>query len=112
MKIIEVSEETYEKIKDDLNDSEQVDISNYDGFVGKTVFFRTVTNYWVGKIVKRIGSIYQLEKASWIPDTGRFGECIKTGEFKEIEYVGNWNINFDSVVDFGMWKYSLPTNSK
>ena len=93
MKTIEVSEETYEQIKDQLLDSEDIDISELDDLIGKKFFFRTVTYHMTGKVIKRIGNFVQLEKAAWIADSGRFMTAIKTGELNEVEPVGSAFLN-------------------
>ena len=112
MKTIEVSDETYEKIKGELTDSERVDVSELDGLIGKSFFFRTVTYHIVGKVVKRIGNILELENASWIADSGRFTQAIKEGKFNEVEPTGQCFINLDTVTDFYPAKYKLPTEQK
>lgn len=108
-KVIEVSNETYEKIKDQLQDEETTDISSYDGLIGHNFFFRTVTYHLIGKVTKRIGLFLQLEEASWIADSGRFMNAIKEGSLNEVEPVGQAFLNLESVTDFFPWKHKLPT---
>lgn len=112
MKTINVSDETYELIKDQLSAEEKMDISDISDFVGKKLFLRTVTYHMLGKVEKVIGRILQLSDASWIADSGRFMNAIKTGELKEIEPVGTWFVNLDSTTDFGFWNHDLPTEQK
>ena len=109
---LEISEKTYQKIKGQLTDDEKIDISSLDDLVGKKMFFRTVTYHILGKVVKIIGNIIQLECASWIPDSGRFMQFIKNGEIDEVEPVGDWFILIHSCTDFGEWKHELPTEQK
>jgi hypothetical protein len=109
---IEISDETFEKLKDQLLDSEQIDISTYDDFVGKAWFFRTVTYHLVGKAVKRVGMFLQLEQASWVADGGRFMQAIKNGTLSEVEPVGTVFVNLNSLVDLFPWKHKLPTDQK
>lgn len=108
---IEVSEETYEKIKSHLTD-EDTDISELDDLVGKKWFFRTLTYHIVGKVEKRIGKILVLSGASWVADSGRFMNAIKYGTLSEVEPLGAWNVNLDATTDFGPWKHKLPTEQK
>lgn len=110
MKTIQVSEETYELIKDQLKDG--IDISGLDDLVGNKFFFRTVTYHLVGKVTKRIGNILQLETASWIASSGRFMQAIKNGTLDEVEPVGTAFINLDTVTDFFPWTHKLPTEQK
>jgi len=112
MPTIEVSDETYQKIKHQLQEEEKVDIQELDDLLGKCFFFRTVTYHLVGKVVKRIGMFLQLENASWIADSGRFMNAIKNGELKEVEPVGSAFINLNTVTDFFPWRHSLPKEQK
>ena len=112
MPTIEVSDETYEKIKDQLPQEEQPDVSDLDDLIGKKWFFRTVTYHMTGRVVGRIGTILQLKDAAWIASSGRFSDAIKTGELDEVEPVGDWFVNLATVTDFGPWKHKLPTVQK
>jgi len=109
---IEVSDETYEKIKDQLSQEEIIDVESYQDLVGKQFFFRTVTYHMVGKVTKIIGDFLRLEQASWIADSGRFSQAVKTGSFSEIEPVGTCFVNLKSVTDFFPANYKLPTEQK
>ena len=109
---IEVSEETYQLIKEQLQESEKVDIGSLNDLVGKSWFFRTVTYHMVGKVEKLIGRIVQLSNASWIADSGRFMNTIKNGELSEVEPVGECFVNLDTVTDFFPWNHQLPTEQK
>ena len=111
-KTLTVSDETYDLIKDQLQDEEKIDISSLQDLVGKKFFFRTVTYHIVGKVETIIGNIARLSTASWVADSGRFMEAIKDGELSEVEPVGNWFINLNSLTDFGEWKHKLPTKQK
>jgi len=109
---IEVSEETYDKIKEQLKEEEKTDMNSLDDMVGKKFFFRTVTYYLVGRVIKIIGSIAQLEDASWVADSGRFTQAIKEGTLNEIEPVGECYLNIQTIVDFFPWKHDLPMDQK
>ena len=112
MPTIEVSDETYAKIKDQLTDDESVDVSSFDDLVGKKWFFRTVTYHMLGKVKRVIGGVVELECASWVADSGRFTQFVKDGTVNEVEPVGQWFVNLDTVTDFGPWKHALPTKQK
>ena len=112
MKQIEVSEETYEKIKDQLAGEDTIDISSYDDFVGEKFFIRTVTYHLVGEVTKRIGQYLQLKEASFIGDSGRFSDAIKKGTLSEVEPVGIAFVNLNAITDFFPWKHKLPTSQK
>ena len=112
MKVIEVSDETYSKIKDQLLDEEKTDIAKLEDLIGKKIFFRTVTYHILGKVEKIIGNTIELSTASWIADSGRFMNAIQDGTLDEVEPLGKWFINFNTVTDFGIWKHKLPTEQK
>ncbi len=111
-KTLEISDETYDKIKEQLNADELVDISSLDDLVGKKFFIRTVTYHLTGKVVKRMGAFIQLEDAAWIADSGRFTSAIKDGVLSEVEPVGTAWVNLSSIVDFFPWKHKLPMEQK
>lgn len=111
-KTLEISDETYEKIKAQLNADELIDISTLDDLVGQKLFIRTVTYHMTGKVVKRMGAFIQLEDAAWIADSGRFSDAIKSGKLSEVEPVGTAWVNLSSVVDFFPWKHKLPAEQK
>jgi hypothetical protein len=111
-KTIEVSEETYNKIKDQLSADEMIDISSLDDLVGKKLFIRTVTYHMTGKVTKRMGAFIQMEDAAWIADSGRFSDALATAKLNEVEPVGTMWVNLSSVVDFFPWKHDLPKTQK
>lgn len=113
-KVIEVSDEKWTKIKDQVESEGGKDITTYEDLVGEKVFFRTVTYHAIGEVKKIVGRFVQLKTASWIADTGRFSDFIKNGlqTGTEVEPVGEQFLNMDTVVDFFIWKHKLPTDQK
>lgn len=109
---IEVSEETYLAIKDQLKEDEKQDINCYEDLIGKKFFFRTVTIYCVGRVEKIIGKFLELSTSSWIADAGRFMQAVKNGTFNEVEPTGTQYLNIEAVVDFFPANYKLPTEQK
>ena len=110
---VEISEETYQKLKDQLlKDNDFKEISCLEDLVGGKFFFRTLTYHMTGKVKKIIGKIVELEDAAWIADSGRFMNAIKNGTLNEVEPVGKAFINIESVTDFFPWVHVLPTNQK
>ena len=88
-------------------------IISLDSLVGNSWFFRTVTYHIVGRVVRKLpGSYVVLEDASWVADSGRFMDAIKNGTLSEVEPVGQWCVNLDTVTDFGPWRHPLPTAQK
>ena len=113
MKTLEISDETYEKIKDQLNKDEVLDINQLQDLIGKKFFFRTVTYHLVGEVVKSISSsILELKNASWVADSGRFMQAIRDGVLSEVEPVGIAYLNINSVTDFFPWRHQLPKDQK
>lgn len=112
MKTLQISEETYEKIKEQLEADEQIDISTLDDLVGQKLYIRTVTYHCTGQVEKRMGSFLQLKDAAWIAESGRFSNAIKEGTLDEVEPVGIMWVNLNSVVDFFPWKHKLPQEQK
>ena len=112
MRTIEISEETYEKIKEQLTEDERVDIACLEDLVGGAYFFRTVTYHLVGRVVATFGTFLKLEDASWVADSGRFMNCIKSGTINEVEPVGTAFVNINTVTDFFPWKHSLLMEQK
>lgn len=109
---IEISEETYEKLKDQLTYEGFKEINSLQDLVGKKFFFRTVTYHLTGKVKKIIGSIIELEDAAWIADSGRFADALKKGTLNEVEPCGQAFINVNSLTDFFPWNHKLPTEQK
>ena len=112
MKTINVSEETYEKIKAQLSEDERVDYNGLEDLVGKKWFFRAVTYHLVGKVDKVCGNIVELSGASWVADSGRFTQAIRDGELDEVEPVGAAFLNIQTVTDFFPWNHALPKEQK
>jgi hypothetical protein len=112
MKTLQVSDETYERIKEQLKSEEKVNFDSYNDFIGKSFFFRTVTYHIIGKVIKIVGTMLQLEQASWVADSGRFMNAIKEGTLNEVEPVGDWFVNIGAIVDFGIWDHELPKKQK
>lgn len=111
-KTLEISDETYEKIKSQLSDEEQKDISQMEDFVGEKLFIRTVTYHLIGKVEKIVGNFFALSEASWVADSGRFMNAIKEGKLDEVEPVGKAFVNINSIVDAFPWKHSLKQEQK
>lgn len=109
---IHISEETYQRLKDQLTNEGFTEINSLADMVGKKFFFRTVTYHLTGKVKKVIGSILELEDAAWIADSGRFSDALKTGKLSEVEPCGAAFINTSSITDFFPWNHKLPTEQK
>ncbi len=112
-KVIEVSDETWAKIKDQVEKEVGFkEINQLDDLIGEKLFIRTVTYHLTGKVKKVIGNILELTDAAWIADSGRFMQCIQDGVVNEVEPVGKAFVNMGSIVDFFPWKHPLPSKQK
>lgn len=81
--------------------------------IGTAYFIRTVTFSHVGLLQSINQHDLVLSKASWVADTGRFHDALKTGVFDEIEpFVNDVIINRKSIVDATMWQHKLPEKQK
>lgn len=109
---IEVSEETYEKLKTQFGiDVKEIELNSLSDLVGEKWFFRTVTVYMLGRVKKQMGRFLVLEEASWIADTKRFHDFLRDGVTINVEVepiVGQCLLNMDSIVDAFFWKHALP----
>jgi hypothetical protein len=81
--------------------------------VGNNVFVRTVTHYTVGKIIKIDKDEIVLSNASWVADTGRWHNALKTGELTEVEpFIDAVSISRGAIVDVTNWRHELPVHVK
>ena len=79
--------------------------------VGSDVLLKTVTDYYVGKIVKIDKEEITLSDASWIANTGRWHVALATGfdQNAEIEpCVGLVVINRKALTAGMLWPHALP----
>jgi hypothetical protein len=80
---------------------------------GQKVFIRTVTNYYLGVVHRVTPTTVVLSSASWVADTGRFSDMLKTGVINEVEpYVDKVHVSRGAIVDHTPWQHSLPTEQK
>jgi hypothetical protein len=80
---------------------------------GKNYFIRTVTMHNVGKLVTIDDKEIHLTQASWIADSGRFHDALKSGQFDEIEpFVEDIIINRSAIIDATIFNHDLPKVQK
>jgi len=81
--------------------------------VGKAYFIRTVTMHLVGKLIGINNKELLLKDASWVADSGRFHDALKTGELNEVEpFVDDVIVNREAIVDATFWRHLLPNVQK
>ncbi len=78
--------------------------------VGESVFIRTVTHHYTGKLVKVYPNELVLTDAAWIADDGRFSEALSTGKLNEVEPYpdGEVIVPRGCIVDCTRWPHALP----
>ena len=79
--------------------------------VGRAVFVRTVTHYYVGEVVNTTDRWLTLTHCSWVADTGRWHVALRDGTLLEVEPYppeDRVDISMDAVVDIAPWHHPLP----
>jgi len=81
--------------------------------IGRSYLVRTVTQYIVGRIVSANSQFIVMSNASWVPDTGRFSEALRTGVLSEVEpFVNNAIVGVGAIVDATEWTHRFPTEGR
>ena len=85
--------------------------------IGKNYFIRTVTMFFVGELKAVFDDTFVLSKASWVADTGRFHNMLKSGldllDTAEIEpFINDVIISRGALIDATVYNFSLPTTQK
>lgn len=85
----------------------QID-DNSHWIIGKAYFIRTVTMHVIGKLEKITDKELVLSSASWIADSGRFHDALKTGDLCEVEpFINDIIVNRNSIIDATEWTHSI-----
>ncbi len=83
---------------------------------GNRVFVRTVGYHYIGEIVACDYRAIWLNKASWVADSGRWNNALKTGELSEVEPYpeSTWPIEVPRgvILDACLWPHDCPTEVK
>lgn len=81
--------------------------------VGDSLVIRTVTYHYLGKLEKVVGQWLCLSEASWLADSGRWAEALRTGCVEEVEpYPGPCWVPMGCITDVSPWPHSLPKEAK
>jgi len=81
--------------------------------LGQAYLFRLVTHYWIGRVVSVGAREIVIEKASWVANTGRFADCLKSGNVDECERVPGYVIvGRGALVDACAWEHDLSEGQK
>jgi len=99
----------------DNNNVCDVKIANKPYEINKKYLIRSVTNYFVGRLVEIYEKELVLKEASWVASTGDFNKACMTGELNEIEpYNPNHRVivGRGSIIDASPWDFDLPKERK
>jgi len=82
--------------------------------LGRKYLIRTVTMIQIGRLVEVFDNELVLEDASWIGDTGRFNECLKSRDvLEEVEPAdGRVIVGRNAIIDVYEWNQDLPREVK
>lgn len=81
--------------------------------VGENYLIRTVTMIVLGKLEAVHDSELVMSSASWVADTGRFYDALKSGKLNEVEpFVSDVIVGRGSIVDGTIWTHILPRDQK
>lgn len=81
--------------------------------MGASVFIRTISMYYTGKVLELTAEFIVLEDAAWIADTGRFSSALTDGVLGEVEpYPDPVSVNRAHVLDVTRWGHALPRDVK
>ena len=81
--------------------------------VGTKYLVRCVTMFYTGRLKRITPGELVFEDASWIADTGRFHDALKTGDLREVEpFIEEVIIPRTAIIDASKWNHDLPRNQK
>lgn len=81
--------------------------------IGESVFIRTVTYHYTGRVAAVYPGEIVLTDAAWVADSGRWSVALTTGSLTEVEpYPGEVIISRGSIVDVSRWLHPLPRTVK
>jgi hypothetical protein len=81
--------------------------------IGTCYLIRTVTMIDLGRLVAITDTDFVLEDASWVADTGRFADALKTGKLEEVEpFPDRAIVSRGAIVDGAQWIHALPRTAK
>lgn len=77
--------------------------------IGTPYLIRTVTYFLLGRLTAVYEHELVLEEASWVADTGRFHDCLRTGKLNEVEpFVSPVFVGRAAICDATAWTHALP----
>lgn len=80
---------------------------------GESIFLRSVTYHYVGRVSRVTRSWVYLDDASWVADSGRFGAALANGTIAEAERMpGTVRVARGAIVDVSEWRHPLPVETR
>lgn len=82
--------------------------------VGKAYLIRA-TYHHIGRITTITDTDIVLTCGGWLADSGRFAECLATGQLNEFEVAPagmEWIVSRADIIDAWPWNHTLPTETK
>lgn len=77
--------------------------------VGKAYLVRSVTLYYIGILKAVYPHELAFSSASWVADTGRYHDALKTGKLNEVEPIlGDLIVGRGSIIDMVEWAHKPP----
>lgn len=81
--------------------------------IGESYLIRTVTMIVLGKLESVYETELVLSSASWVADTGRFYNALKTGKLNEVEpFTNDVIVGRSALIDATIWTHALPKEQK
>lgn len=81
--------------------------------VGDAVIIRCVVYHYIGRVESITQDEVELSSASWLAESARWSETLKTGKVNEVEPYPDWVvIARQSIMDYAPWVHELPTEPK
>lgn len=80
--------------------------------VGKCYLIRTATMAQLGRVTAVYPQFIALSNASWVADTGRFADALRTGALSEVEPGDDCIVGIAQISDGWAWRHPLPRVQK
>jgi hypothetical protein len=81
--------------------------------IGNHVVIRTVTWHYIGRVAAIDDTTVTLVDASWLADSGRWGEFLLKGTYSEVEpFPDPVDVRLDTIVDSTLYRHELPRAAK
>lgn len=81
--------------------------------MGEKYLIRTVTHYYIGVLKEVFEQELLLSSASWIADTGRYYDALKSGKLNEVEPIlGDAVIGRGAIIEAVVWYHDVPKEQK